>query len=75
MRRLTTEEWIAKSMLKHGDRWDYSRVEYRGAGHKVIIGCEEHGWFEQKAASHSNMGSACPDCGIEERALKKIRSG
>jgi hypothetical protein len=37
----------------HGDRYDYSRVEYLGGKKKVTIGCrvEGHGWFDQSAAA------------------------
>jgi chorismate mutase len=28
MAKLTTEEFIAKAKAVHGDRYDYSRVEY-----------------------------------------------
>ena len=53
---------MAKAKLRHGERYDYSRVEYRGQQHKVTIGCPEHGDFVQNAASHTNQGNGCPKC-------------
>ena len=71
MGRLTKEEWIAKARSVHGDRYDYSRVEYKGQEYNVIIGCDIHGWFSQNAASHTNAGCGCNDCAIIYRAKKK----
>ena len=47
-KRLTTEEFIRRGRAAHGDRYDYSRVEYGGRHRKVEIGCPVHGWFRQK---------------------------
>lgn len=41
MRKLTTEQWIEKARKVHGDRYDYSKVEYKGADEKVCIICHE----------------------------------
>ena len=43
--RLTTEQFIEKAIAKHGDRYDYSLVEYVNKRTKVKIGCIEHGYF------------------------------
>ena len=39
MRKLTTEEFIEKAKLKHGDMYDYSLVEYIKGDIKVNIIC------------------------------------
>jgi len=62
MKRLTTEEFIEKSIKVHGDRYDYSLVEYKNAHTKVKIICKEHGVFEQTPNTHLN-GSGCLECG------------
>jgi G:T-mismatch repair DNA endonuclease (very short patch repair protein) len=54
----------------HGDRYDYSRVEYVGRSTKVTIGCQEHGWFQQTPSSHWE-GHGCPKCADIERGLAK----
>jgi len=58
----TTEEWIKKAKIIHGDKYDYSKVEYIGANTKVFITCKEHGDFEQTPNKHSNEGNGCPKC-------------
>jgi hypothetical protein len=70
-KRYTTEEWIAKAKSKHGDLYDYSKVEFRGQQHKVKIGCAIHGFFEQNAGSHSNQGCRCPICADIENGNKR----
>lgn len=39
----TTEEFIKKAKAIYGERYDYSKVEYKGNKEKVCIICPEHG--------------------------------
>lgn len=59
--KLTTEEFIEKAKKIHGDKYDYSKVDYKDANTKVIIICPIHGEFKQKPASHL-QGTGCPGC-------------
>lgn len=59
--RDTTEGFITKARTVHGDRYDYSKVEYLGRSKKVCIICREHGEFWQNASNHI-QGSDCPKC-------------
>jgi len=61
LKKLTTKEFIKKAKEIHGDRYDYSKVEYIQNKKPVIIICPEHGEFEQKPNSHL-MGSGCLKC-------------
>ncbi len=45
MAKLTTEEFIAKAKAVHGDKYDYSKVDYKGNKDPVIIICPKHGEF------------------------------
>jgi len=58
---LTTEEFIKKAREVHGDKYDYSKVEYTKGKYKVCIICPEHGEFWQGAGSHLR-GAGCPKC-------------
>lgn len=60
--RLTTEEFITKAKSIHGNKYDYSKVEYANTATKVCIICPEHGEFWQKPSSHLR-GRGCPACG------------
>ena len=43
--RKTTEYFIERARKKHGDKYDYSRVVYKGADDPVEIICPRHGSF------------------------------
>lgn len=61
MRRLTTENFIEKAKLKHGDRWIYTKVIYEKSNKKVCIICPIHGEFWQTPNQHLR-GCGCPKC-------------
>ena len=64
----TNESFIAKAREVHGDKYDYSKVEYKCNKQKVIIICPKHGEFLQNAGSHF-AGSGCPECYKESKPL------
>jgi hypothetical protein len=68
---LNKEFFIKKAKLKHGDRYDYSLVEYINNKTKVKIMCKEHGKFEQRVDHHLN-GAGCPIC-KESRGEAEIK--
>lgn len=49
-KRKTREQFIEEAIKVHGDRYDYSLVEYKTKEDKVKIICPIHGIFEQKAS-------------------------
>lgn len=61
--RKTTEDFIKKAKEIHGNKYDYSKVEYVTAKTPVCIICSEHGEFWQKPNDHLN-GRGCPICKI-----------
>jgi hypothetical protein len=54
----------------HGDRYDYSKVDYKGVRTKVVIICPDHGEFAQGPINHRS-GVGCPVCGNEKRKKSK----
>jgi hypothetical protein len=67
----TTNEFIKTATEKHGDKYDYSKVDYKGADKKVIIICKEHGEFLQRPACH-NLGMGCRKC-ISRHSKSQIK--
>lgn len=65
-----TETFINKSIIKHGDRYDYSRVMYIDTNTRVIIICREHGEFQQTPNNHLK-GHGCKICGLDRSHLRK----
>lgn len=61
-KKLTTEDFIVKAKVTHGDRYDYSLAKYTRTHDNLIIICKEHGPFEQAPANHYK-GKGCPICG------------
>jgi hypothetical protein len=57
----STTEFIEKSIKLHGDKFDYSKVEYNGSHSKVCIICPEHGEFFQSPTNHLS-GNGCLKC-------------
>ena len=62
MARLTTEEFIERAREVHGDKYDYSKVEYKSAHTKVCIICPEHGEFWQTPNAHLYLKCGCSKC-------------
>lgn len=65
--KATTEEFINKAKSIHGDKYNYSKVDYKGSHKKVCIVCPKHGEFWQIAKSHL-IGKGCMRCAAEQRA-------
>ena len=61
--RLTNESFINKAREIHGDKYDYSKVNYVNKNSKLIIICPIHGEFEQVARCHTSDGCGCNLCG------------
>ncbi len=66
-RFLTIKEFIEKSRLVHGNKYDYSLVDYKNNKTKVKIICSIHGIFEQISRNHLK-GNGCPKCEITKRS-------
>ena len=60
-KKLTTDEFIVKSKKIHGNKYDYSKVEYVNNSTKVCIICPEHGEFWQLPKNHL-LGKGCSRC-------------
>jgi hypothetical protein len=68
--KLTTEEFIKRAKKLHGDKYDYSLVDYKNARSKVIITCPIHGEFQQFSVGHLN-GKGCRKCGGTDKSNTK----
>ena len=58
---LSTEQFIEKAKKIHGDKYDYSKVNYVNYKTKVEIICPKHGSFWQTPACHFKC-DGCPTC-------------
>lgn len=60
-KRFNRHDFLNKSRMTHGDRYDYDLVERTDEQGRVAIRCRVHGVFMQRPACHSR-GVGCPDC-------------
>lgn len=72
--KLSMEEFIKRAQSVHGNKYDYSNVEYVNIDTKVIIICKKHGEFHQTPYSHINNSNGCPKCPIIKKKLKKCQN-
>ncbi len=74
----TTEEFIELAKSKYGDKYDYSKVDYRGNKYKICIICPKHGefWVTPNNFLRQSKKEGCPKCngnyGIDKDYFVKI---
>jgi very-short-patch-repair endonuclease len=61
MNSIKNEKFISKAETVHGIKYDYSKINYINAKTKIIIGCKDHGDFEQTPSNHLS-GYNCQKC-------------
>ena len=71
-RVVTTESFIAEAKEIYGDRYDYSKVDYKNRDHRVIVTCPVHGDFQVYAREHLD-GKGCPKCEKGEKFIAKLK--
>ena len=69
----TKENFVQKCHKVHGDKYDYSNVNYVNSKTEIVITCPIHGNFKQLPNSHI-MGHGCPKCANEEKTKKQLCS-
>lgn len=66
-KKLTQEEFIEKAKSIHGDRYDYSEVEYKNNRIPVKIKCNKCGkYFYQDLGNHISQKQGCPYCVVSK---------
>jgi len=75
-KRGDTARYVTRAKSVHGDRYDYSDVNFLGMHERIDIICREHGKFVQIANGHI-QGSGCPKCGriSAKRLLSHTKTG
>lgn len=65
-KKITNESVIKKCKAIHGDKYDYSNLDYVDSKTPLTIICKEHGEFRQLLCNHLK-GCGCPKCGGNNR--------
>ena len=66
------KKFIEKAIKVHGDKYDYSKVNYKNMRTKITIICPIHGEFEQTPDSHIYGNNGCPKCGDVSMVNKRF---
>jgi len=61
---LNQTEFLKKAVAVHGNKYDYSRTDYKNSHVKLDIICTKHGLFQQTPTKHM-AGQGCPRCARE----------
>jgi hypothetical protein len=56
------DSFIEEAITIHGNKYDYSKVDYQGMQNKIEIICAKHGSFYQRPTDHIFDGNGCPKC-------------
>ena len=73
-KKKTTEEFIKDAIKIHGDKHDYSLVEYNGNKIPVKIFCKKHSVFFQQRPNDHLSGHGCKLCANEKNSESKASS-
>ena len=72
-KKKTTEQFIEEAKQLHGDKYDYSKVNYINSKTKVCIICPEHGEFWLTPNKHLS-GQGCRECEKIKRKFYKLKT-
>ncbi|WP_305021624.1 hypothetical protein [Hymenobacter cheonanensis] len=61
--RRSLDEFVTAAQQRHGNRYDYSQVQYINNTRTITIICPQHGPFRQSPNAHINQAQGCPICG------------
>ena len=65
--------FLEKCKNIHGNKFDYSLVDYKNNRTKVKIICKYHGVFEQTPKNHTIQKQGCPECaGVNKMTLEEF---
>ena len=67
---LLPDVFIKRAKKIHGEKYDYSKINYTNFTTKINIICKDHGEFEQTPLGHLS-GKGCFDCGIKKQIEKQ----
>jgi hypothetical protein len=60
-RKKTLNEFIKDARSIHGNKYDYSKTDYKNTATPITIICKKHGEFLQRPNDHLK-GQNCPNC-------------
>jgi very-short-patch-repair endonuclease len=75
VKKIYSEEFIKKFLVKHSNKFDYSLTEYKNSHTKIKIKCNKHDiLFEQSPLLHLKSDICCPLCVKEYKSFNSPRN-
>jgi len=71
-KKITTNMFIEKAKEIHGNKFDYSLVNYKNNYTKIEIICKEHGSFEMLPSNHLFKKQGCGKCVGRHRTTEEF---
>ena len=68
---METKTFIIKARKIHGNKYNYSKVDYLNSKCGVDILCSSHGVFNQSPSNHL-QGQGCKQCGDDRQTLTTV---
>ena len=72
-RSTAPQQFVARAIVTHGNRYDYSLTKYTNRRTQVTIICKIHGTFMQLPTDHL-QGSGCTACAYKHNAGKRVNT-
>ena len=69
--KLTTEEFVKRSRVTHGNSYNYNKSEYKNNSTKVTIGCNKCNLMFTQSPDKHMSGTGCPYC-CESKGEREI---
>ena len=66
------EAFIKKAIKTHGDKYDYSKVNYKNALTKIKIRCIKHNYIFEQTPNKHLIGKGCPKCAGRNKTNKEL---
>lgn len=73
-KRHNADKFIQAATKIHGDKYDYTQVEYTTARKPVEIVCRVHGSFKQTPDNHLRGAKGCMKCGWDKIAAERRKT-
>ena len=70
---MTTDDFVRKAKLVHGESDDFSEVDYVNAYTKITLICHKHGRYSIAPTNYLS-GQRCRECAKEKTGAKKQMS-
>lgn len=66
--------YLEKIRAGHGDKYDYSKVNYRGPTEAITVVCPSHGEFIVQPINHRKSSSGCKACAYNIKIAKSAET-